>query len=168
MIAQIYWTKEKYPGRLALVARPRGGDWLEDETKAWANDGVNVIVSMLESQEVDSFDLVREAEFCARNNIEFISFPIKDRGVPILNQDFQSLTEKLKELLLKGKNVAIHCRQSIGRAPFLAAILMVIFGIEPKEAFQELSSVRGIEVPETIEQKEWVERFAEESVTTLV
>lgn len=168
MIAEVYWTKEKFPGRLALTARPRGGEWLEDETAAWANAGLNVIVSMLEPHETDSFDIVREAEFCTRNNIEFISFPVKDRDVPVLNRDFQKLTEKLKTLLLKGKNVGIHCRQSIGRAPFLAAVLMTMFGIEPKKAFQELSVARGVEVPETVEQKEFVERYAEEPVLTSV
>lgn len=168
MIAEVFWTKEKFPGRIALVPRPRGGDWLEDEAAAWKNAGLDVIVSLLDAEENDSFDLGREAEFCAENGIEFISFPIKDRGVPALNQEFQQLTEKLKILLLKGKNVGIHCRQSIGRAPFLAAILMSMFGIEPKEAFRQLSLVRRVEVPETVEQKEWVEQFAKEFIATLV
>lgn len=168
MIAEVYWTEEKFPGRIALVPRPRGGDWLEDETAAWANAGLSVIVSMLESHENDSFDLTREAEFCAQNGIEFISFPVKDRGVPKLDQEFQKLLEKLKAFLLQGKNVGIHCRQSIGRAPFLAAVLMAMFGVEPEKAFQQLSAARGVGVPETAEQREWVGRFAEESVSTLV
>lgn len=162
MIAEVFWTKEKFPGRIALVPRPRGGDWLEDEAAAWKNADLNVIVSLLDAEENDSFDLGREAEFCAENGIEFISFPIKDRGVPVSNQEFQQLTEKLKALLLQGKNIGIHCRQSIGRAPFLAAVLMTMFGIEPKEAFCKLSSARGVTVPETVEQKEWVENFAKE------
>ena len=162
MIAEIFWTKEKHPGRIALVPRPRGGDWLEDETAAWANGDLNVIVSMLDAEENDSFDLGSEGEFCARNNIEFISFPVKDRGVPVFNREFQQLLEKLKISLLQGKNVGIHCRQSIGRAPFLAAILMRMFGIEPSEAFRQLSFVRGVEVPETVEQRKLVEQFAEE------
>lgn len=162
MIAEVFWTKENYPGRLALVPRPRGGDWLEDEAEAWANAGLDVIVSMLDAEETQNFELGREAEFCAANGIEFISYAVKDRGVPALDQKFAHLTERLKALLLKGKNIGIHCRQSIGRAPFLAAVLMTMFGIEPKEAFRQLSFARGVEVPETVEQKKLVERLAEE------
>jgi protein-tyrosine phosphatase len=164
MIAEVFWTKEKYPGRIGLVPRPRGGDWLEDE--AWTNAGLDVIVSMLDAEETQNFELGRETEFCAANGIEFISYEVKDRGVPVLNQNFTQLTQRLKALLLKGKNIGIHCRQSIGRAPFLAAVLMTMFGIEPKEAFRQLSSARGVEVPETAEQKELVERLAEEFTAT--
>jgi protein-tyrosine phosphatase len=167
MIAEIFWTKEEYPGRIALIPRPRGGEWLEDETAAWSNAGLDIIVSMLDAEETHAFDLGREAEFCAANGIEFVPFPITDRGVPILNKEFLQLAEKLKTLLLQGKNIGIHCRQSIGRAPLLAAVLMTLFGIEPAEAFRQLSAVRGVEVPETNEQRKWVEQFAEESAITL-
>ncbi len=162
MIAEVFWTKEKYPGRIALVLRPRGGEWLEDEAAAWTAAGLNIIVSMLDREETRAFELEREAEFCAVSGIEFIAFPITDRSVPDLNQEFLHLTGKLKNSLLEGKNIGIHCRQSIGRAPLLAAILMALFNIEPSEAFRQLSITRGVEVPETAEQKEWVERFVEE------
>lgn len=167
MKTEVFWTEEKYPGRIALVPRPRGGEWLEDEAAAWANAELDVIVSMLEREEVESLELGREAEFCAANGIEFIALPVPDRSVPDLNQAFLQLIEKLKRLLLEGKNIAIHCRQSIGRAPLLAAILMTLFGMEPNEAFRQLSLVRGIEVPETAEQREWAQHFAEESVLAL-
>ena len=166
MIAEVFWTAEKYPGRLALVPRPRG-EWLEDEAEAWAAAGLDVIVSMLEAEETSAFDLEREAEFCAANGIEFISFPVTDRSVPALNQSFWQLTEKLKSRLLNGKNVGIHCRQSIGRAPLLAAVLMTLFGAAPDEAFRQLSIARGIGVPETAEQRAWLEKFVEESVMAI-
>ena len=167
MIAEIFWTKEKYPGRIALVLRPRGGEWLEDEAAAWANAELDVVVSMLEAEENDWFELRHEAEFCAENGIEFISIPVKDRSIPKIDESFLQTIERLKNLLLKGKNIGIHCRQSVGRAPLMAAVLMISFGINPMEAFCQLSSVRGVEVPETEEQKKWAEKFAEENVMAL-
>ena len=164
MIAQVFWTKEKFPGRIALVPRPRGGEWLEDEAKAWAEAGINAIVSMLETEEIESFDLEREAQFSAKNGIEFISVPVKDRSIPKVDESFLQAIERLKNLLLNGKNIAIHCRQSVGRAPLMAATLMISFGINPTEAFQELSLARGVEVPETNEQLLWAENFAQTSV----
>jgi protein-tyrosine phosphatase len=162
MIAEVYWTNEKFPGRIALVPRPRGGDWLEDEASAWKNAGLDAIVSMLENDEVESFGLECEAEFCQSNGIEFFSFPIVDRSIPTLDDKFFHLLEKLKTMLLQGKSVGIHCRQSIGRAPLLAAFLMISFGIETNEAFRQLSLARGLRVPETEEQKHLAEKFHEE------
>ncbi|CAN5592554.1 hypothetical protein BH10ACI1_BH10ACI1_17710 [soil metagenome] len=168
MKTEVFWTKEKYPGRIALVARPRGGDWLEDEAAAWADVELNVIVSMLDEEETRTFELEREAEFCALNGIDFFSLQVADRGVPVADETFFRFTEKLKTLLLQGKNIGIHCRQSIGRAPLLAAMLMISFGINPTEAFHQLSKVRGVEVPETNEQKEWAKQFAAEMAAVLI
>jgi protein-tyrosine phosphatase len=167
MTAEVFWTKEKYPGRIALVPRPRGGEWLEDEAAAWSKAGLDVIVSMLDAEEIAWFELEREAEFCAENGIEFISCPVTDRSVPEINETFLKTVGKLKNLLLKGKNVGIHCRQSVGRAPLMAAVLMITFGVEPVEAFRQLSVVRGVEVPETDEQRKWAERFAGETAMAL-
>ena len=167
MIAKVFWTKEKYPGRIALVPRPRGGEWLEDEVLAWSNAGLDVIVSMLDAEETRAFELGREAEFCAENGIEFVSYPVTDRSVPEVNENFLRVAEKLKTLLVKGKNIGIHCRQSVGRAPLMAAVLMIYFGVNPTEAIRQLSIVRGVEVPETDEQRKWAERFAEESAMVL-
>ena len=114
MKSKVFWTKEKYSGRIALVSRPRGGDWLEDETVGWADAGLDVIVTMLDAEETKSFELEHEAEFCALNGIEFVSFSIADRSVPAADERFFRLLEKLKTLLLQGKNIGIHCRQSIG------------------------------------------------------
>ena len=167
MRAEVFWTKEKYPGRIALVPRPRGGEWLEDEAAAWSIAGLDVIVSMLEAEEIESFDLEREGELCGENGIEFISFPVRDRSIPKVDESFLRVIEQLKTLLLNGKNIGIHCRQSVGRAPLLAAVLMISFGITPTEAFWQLSVVRGVEVPETDEQRNWAEKFAEEPAAVL-
>ena len=163
MQAKVYWTKEKYPGRIAIVPRPRGGEWLEDEAAAWREADLNVIVSLLETDEIEAFELAREAEVCEANDISFFSFPIADRRVPVSEHALVELLNKLKSLLVKGKNIGIHCRQSIGRSALLAAALMILFGIAPDEAFRQLSQARGLEVPETDEQLNWIKKFAEES-----
>lgn len=162
MQAKVYWTEEKHPGRIAIVPRPRGGEWIEDEVAAWREAEIDVIVSLLDANETESFELAREAEFCEANGISFFSFPIADRRVPVSKNAFLELINKLKMLLVKGKNVGIHCRQSIGRSALLAAALMVLFGVNPDAAFQELSEVRGLDVPETGEQRSWIENLAEE------
>jgi len=59
---KLYWIKGPWPGKLALAARPRGGDWLEDEIAAWRDAGINAIVSLLTAEEEQELDLGRKAQ----------------------------------------------------------------------------------------------------------
>jgi hypothetical protein len=47
MTQNIYWIKSAEPHRIAIVARPRGNDWLEDDVTALSRDGIEVLVSVL-------------------------------------------------------------------------------------------------------------------------
>jgi hypothetical protein len=82
MKATVYWIENKWLGKLAIVPRPRGGDWLEDEVRAWKEAGLDMIVSLLEEGEAADLDLSVEAEFSQAAGLEFITFPIVDRSVP--------------------------------------------------------------------------------------
>lgn len=57
-----YLIKGPWTGRLSIVTRPRGGDWLEEEIRSWARSGLNVIVSLLEPAEEAEFGLSQEAD----------------------------------------------------------------------------------------------------------
>jgi hypothetical protein len=71
-----YWIEVPRPGRLAISSRPRGGDWLEDEVRAWRQSQLNMIVSFLASDEVEKLELTREAELCRMYGLQFLVFPI--------------------------------------------------------------------------------------------
>ena len=60
---------------------------------------------------------------------------------------------------LEGKNVAVHCRQGIGRSGLIAAGLLTTSGIPPDEAIQIVSTARRLAVPETMDQRLWVEQL---------
>lgn len=149
-------------GRLGILARPRGGDWLEDEVQEWARLGIDVVVSLLTAEEVQEFALRDEANYSRANGMEFIALPIPDRGVPPSREAALELVGRLDAHLSSGKTVGIHCRQGIGRSGVLAACLLVLSGMSPESAFERLSASRGVPVPETSEQREWVEGFAAE------
>jgi len=42
MVSDIYWIKTSASLRLAIMARPRAGDWLEDEIDHWKREGVGL------------------------------------------------------------------------------------------------------------------------------
>ena len=162
MKTEVYWIDGSWPGKLAIVPRPRGGDWLEDEVQAWRRAGLDAVVSLLTQEESAELDLAHEAELSQAQNIQFIEFPIPDRSIPFSRRATLELLEELHQLLVKGKNVGIHCRQGIGRSAVIAACLLVFLGLDPETAFRRISVARGCTTPETTEQRDWVIAFARE------
>jgi len=163
----LYWIEGPWTGRLAIAPRPRGGDWLEDEVRAWRQSGLDIVVSLLTPEEVAELDLGKEEAWCKTHGIQFCSFPIADRGVPASRKASVKLARKLDLALSEGKSVAVHCRQGIGRSAVLAACLLTASGEDPDTAFQRISVVRGCPVPETLEQREWLRALAAELLAPL-
>jgi protein-tyrosine phosphatase len=127
---------------------------------------VDVVLSALENEENADLDLVKEAELCQANGIEFIAFPIPDRGVPASTKATAELVRRLEDRLNGGKTVALHCRQGVGRSALLAACLLVAAGRDREAAFESIRAARGCEVPDTAEQREWVARFVRDFVVS--
>ncbi len=162
MKATICWIENNWPGKLAIVPRPRGGDWLEDEFQALRQGGLDVIVSLLETDEAADLGLELEGELSRAAGLEFISFPIVDRSIPTSSSAAVTLLEDLLGLIAAGKNVGVHCRQGIGRSALVAAGVLALDGISPSVAFQLVGEARGIPVPETEQQRNWVIALAKE------
>ena len=156
----IYWLEGPWPGRLAIVTRPRGDDWLADDIQQWQRNGIEIVISLLTPRENSELGLSQEAVVTGQRGIHFLSFPISDRAVPSSLSAMRAFTEKVSALLAQGKHVAIHCRQGIGRSALLAASLLVNAGVEVEQAFAQIEGARGVPVPDTLEQRQWVEKFA--------
>lgn len=160
MSPKLYWITGSLPGKVAISARPRGGDWLEDEIEGWRKQGVDVVVSLLTPAENKEFDLQTEAAIAQAKGIQFISFPIEDRNVPQSSVKFDELVAKLASEIQRGRSIAVHCRQGVGRSSLLSAALLVSHGEELEDTLTSISRARGVAVPETPDQRSWLERFA--------
>ena len=79
---------------LTITPRPRGGDWLEVDVAALSVRGVNLLVSLLESDEAAELGLVDESVCCTAHGIEFLSLPVQDLGVPRDSTTFGSLLRR--------------------------------------------------------------------------
>ncbi len=165
MTTRAYWIEGPWSGRLAIVPRPRGGDWLDDEVSGWRESGIDVVVSFLTPAEEAEFAVENEGEVSEAHGIRFVSFPIPDQEVPVSKQAASVLLHDLAQALVEGKTVAVHCRQSVGRSAMIAAALLVAAGEEPRVAFEKIGKARGCKVPETAEQERWVANFASELAT---
>jgi protein-tyrosine phosphatase len=160
MWTRLYWVDGPWPGKLALSARPRGGAWLEDEIAAWREAGIHTVLSLLTPEEEKELDLTNEVREVKRGGMKFLSLPVPDRHVPQAESQVTSTLEALDADLSTGKNVVIHCRQGIGRTGLLAACLLVTKGISSGAAVDSLSAARGVPIPETPEQRRWIDHFA--------
>ena len=152
MKSTIYWIPGECEERLGIMARPRGGDWLADEINGWLDAGAHTIVSLLEPAEVTELELDAERSLCLKSGLDFISFPIPDRGIPEGRSEMTQLIRRVRSTIINGKRVAIHCRQGIGRSSMVAAIVLLSLGAARNEVFNTISGARGCKVPDTPEQ----------------
>jgi predicted protein tyrosine phosphatase len=135
------------PGRLAIVPRPRGGDWLPDEVTSWRRSGLDMVVSLLTPEEEAELGLEAEAAQSRAVGLEFKAFPIRDRGVPSSRRDALRFLEILSAQLAAEKAIGIHCRQGIGRSALVAASLLAVTGVPAAVALERISAARGHDVP---------------------
>lgn len=158
MNVKIFWLVDGSI-RLGVMPRPRGGDWLDDEVTSLRESNVDVVVSLLEPAEIVELDLGREELICREKGIGYLSFPIRDYGVPVSRTDAQKLSGELADLLRAGKSVVVHCRQGIGRSSIIAALVLGAIGYAAHDAFELIVQARGRPVPDTDEQRIWVENI---------
>src|SRR5487761_1556315 len=115
MIAsKVYWVGGPWPGKLAIAARPRGGEWLEDEIADWERHGVKTVLSLLTTEEQQELDLENESAEAKAHGMVFWAYAIRDREVPDSENSLTKILEQVDKELSSGRNVIVHCRQGIG------------------------------------------------------
>jgi protein-tyrosine phosphatase len=147
MRATIFTVATDGPGKLSTMARPRGGDWLADEMATLRQAGTDVLVCMLTTSELRELELTDEAVVAEAAGMRFIGLPTPDRGTPGI-QPFRDLVREL---------VVVHCRMGIGRSSTVAAGVLIAQGAHARDAWAAVSDARGLEVPDTPEQRRWLE-----------
>ncbi len=131
-------------------------DWADEEFARLAEAGIKQILSLLEVHEEYVLSLEQEAQLSNDANIDFVSFPIPDRGVPSNAQTLADLSRQIYLDVAGGKSTAIHCRAGSGRSSLVAAAVLLHAGISADEGFSRIQAARGLEVPDTPEQAQWL------------
>lgn len=159
MLTRIFWIECEGPGRLAILSRP-AADWMPDEVSAWRLAGVDTVVSLLEPDEVAELGLGTQPQSCRAEGVAFLSFPVSDRGVPESSSEALQLAERLAAEIRGGGTVGVRCRAGIGRSAVVAACVLAGLGVPTDAAFELIEAARGVAVPDTPEQREWVRMTA--------
>jgi protein-tyrosine phosphatase len=154
-------------GKLSIAKRPRGGDWLEDEARGWVLAGLDSIISLLELDEAADLDLSGEASHAKTLGLQFTSFPIPDRNIPSSTPEAVRLLQAILKELEVGRSVAVHCRQGLGRSGMIAAGVLIQAGMDPDSAIDLVSKARGQSVPETAEQRRWLQRLPSKHLVSI-
>jgi protein-tyrosine phosphatase len=141
------------------MPRPRAGDWLEDEAASWRRQGLDVVVSLLEDGEVFELGLTEEPRLCEQAGLQFVRFPVPDRGLPKSEADLSELVSVLARELRAGGGVGIHCRIGVGRSASLAVCVLAALGMPLESAWEAVQRSRGLAVPDTPAQRAWVAQW---------
>ena len=161
MFQRIFWIECTAEGRLAILSRP-AAEQLAEEIAAWREADVTVVASLLEAEEARELGLRDESELCRAHGIEFTSLPIADRGAPASFAEAILLARRLAHAIEAGGTVGVHCRAGIGRSGMIAASVLIALGHPEEQALAAVAAGRGLNVPETPEQKAFVSLIARE------
>ncbi|SDR45510.1 dual specificity protein phosphatase family protein [Pseudovibrio sp. Tun.PSC04-5.I4] len=160
MKPSIYPISADYPGQLFLMPKP-SGEWLDEDMQYYRSIGVDLVMSMLEHTEAIELSLQNESRICSENRMDFLNFPIPDRGLPE-RQGFKEIVTHVSKRLKQHEGVAIHCRAGIGRSGLLACCVMAGFVGSAQAAIEIVSGARGVQVPDTSEQRAFIESVVSE------
>lgn len=153
---RLYPISRSGPGRLWTMAAPEGGERLPEQLDLLSAAGVTTLVSLLDEREAAVLGLADEGTAAGRAGVRFVQLPTSDFGVPERSAAL-TVARKLRDDLLAGKGVAIHCRAGIGRSSLLAAVVLRLEGVRPAEAWGTIGRARGVRVPETRAQRDFLD-----------
>jgi len=119
-----------------------------------------VLVSLIEAFE---FEVLRVSELPEKTRnlgIRWLHLPIVDVGIPDWRFEAQWDTagKELRQVLVDGGRVVLHCRGGLGRTGMIAALLLVEFGLDPSAAIAAVRQARPGAI-QTIEQEDYVRRY---------
>ena len=158
MRTRIFWLNENF----GIMSRPLGGDDLMEEIKYWKKLEVNIVVSFLTDEENEELGLEYERMDCRKEGFDFIKFPIDNHQVPDSYLKTKELVNSLIDKINQNNKILMHCRGGIGRVSIISAsILSILQNVSVKQSFENISKIRGLDVPDTDEQIVWTENFIE-------
>jgi len=143
-------------GFIAIMAHPAQEQDADSTIASIAGQGVKQVISLLEPAEASFLGLDSEAELVAAQSMNFVSFPIPDMGLPASLGDFTRLARDLYRQVDAGLNTLVHCRGGVGRSGLLSAAVLLQHGLDPRQACEQITRIRGLRVPETPGQEAWL------------
>ncbi|MDX1960452.1 MAG: hypothetical protein SFU98_17920 [Leptospiraceae bacterium] len=154
--SNIYSIPIQAAGKLAIISRPARDEFLRESIESLKKEKIDTVISALMQYEESELGLSKEKEICKELKMDFLSFPIEDRAVPESFSAMQTFSKSIKERILLGQSVGIHCRAEIGRSSILCSCILFELGFSVDQAILLISESRKLKVPDTEEQVDWL------------
>ena len=146
-----------FPGRKGTEVTYSESIFLEDLNN-FNNLDCNTVLSLVEDSEFEKLcDKKNFVRSIYAKNLKWMHMPIEDLKAPDrpFNEKWETTKVLLKNDLMEGKNIAIHCMGGKGRSGTIAAILLIEFGHDNIEAIKIVREKRKGAI-ETKEQEEFI------------
>lgn len=158
MIPEIHPVQRIGQGSLYVMPMPDSGN-LQAAVDHFSSIKITAVVSHLEKSEELKLGLSREQALLQTAGIEFVTYPIKDMHLPD-KAAYTLFIDSLYRRLEKGDNLAVHCRAGIGRTGMTSSCLLIRAGFESRDAIEAVASARGVSIPDTQEQIDFICDFS--------
>lgn len=156
---EILWVRDIEPHRIAITSCPPGDGDLAAHLAGWKADGVDLVVSLQQPEERARWGVADEGLHCERLGMRFRSYPIVDHDVPESAEDFAAFTREMHREVTSGNAMLAHCLAGIGRTGLLTSGVPFLLGVPQASIAEVLRRSRGFSMPETTEQRAWLETF---------
>ena len=146
-----------FPGREGVEILYKDSIFLTDLDN-FIHLGCNTILSLVEDSEFEKLcDKKNFVRTIYSKNLKWMHMPIEDLKAPDrqFNEKWQTTKVLLKNDLIEGKNIVVHCMGGKGRSGTIAAILLIEFGEDNKKAMEIVRKKRKGAI-ETKEQEEFI------------
>jgi cyclin-dependent kinase inhibitor 3 len=167
---EVAWVElDAAPGRLGLAMAPGRQDDVLANGLPWRRDlhtdlrrlrhrhRCDVLLSLLPDDELEAIGVPDLATEVSVHGIEFRRLRVRDGGVPAPEQEAEvlALVDHLRDQLLAGRTVVLHCRAGYGRSGTLAALLVSSLWELPQDAIARVRAAQPRAV-ETVQQEHYV------------
>ena len=161
-----YVKPQKAKGKIILTCFPgRDGETTSFKESILLNDLKNfykyncsIIVSLIEDSEFNNFyDKKKFVRHVYSNNLKWLHMPIVDLNAPDHKfiDKWHETKVFLKNDLVAGKNIVMHCMGGKGRSGTIAAILLIELGENNRKAIEVVREKRKGAI-ETKEQEDFI------------
>lgn len=161
-------------GRIGISFCP--GKWQPNAmTGAWAREldvdletiaawGAKAVVTLVETHELIALRVEGLGTSVAAYGMRWFHLPIRDVSAPgsSFEEAWAAAGSQLRDILIDGGDVFVHCKGGLGRAGTVAARLLVELGVAPKQAVANVRAARPGAI-QTTEQEAYVLELIDKS-----